>query len=177
MTRRTGDTVRGHVPLCSRGFHLIEEASSKVNGARESPSQTEPAKPRSRGYGGDLGGRRERCSVLLRTWWPPFTCPDSMKHAVGERDLVSRAPALSLSVVAGVLFVVGLQARKHQAASSSLRPVHRFSSVTRGMAPRNILATTEGPKSAVGGFSMWKTSRNVRRTPMSCRESASTRSM
>ena len=86
-------------------------------------------------------------------------------------------PPLSLSVVAIVLSIVGLLIREHQAASSSLRPVVRFSLVTSGMAPRNTLATTEVPKSAVGGSSMWKTSRNVRRTPMSCRESAITRSM
>jgi hypothetical protein len=86
-------------------------------------------------------------------------------------------PPLSLSVVAIVLFIVGLLVRELQAASSSLRPVVRFSLVTSGMAPRSTLATTEGPKSAVGGSSMWKTSRNLRRTAVSCRESASTRSM
>jgi hypothetical protein len=66
---------------------------------------------------------------------------------------------------------------KHYAASVSLRSVACSPSFTRRVAPRNTLRAMSGPKSAVGAFSMWKTSRNVRRTPRSCKESASTRSM
>jgi hypothetical protein len=82
----------------------------------------------------------------------------------------------------GLLPVLGTErtlgaSRKHYAASGSLRSVVCSSSVTRRVPPRNTLRAMPGPKSAVGAFNMWKTSRNVRRTPRSCKESASTRSM
>jgi hypothetical protein len=85
----------------------------------------------------------------------------SSGSAVAGRHTARRRASKSSFVASFCWVMLFLLSCEDHAASGSLRSTAGFSSVARRVAPRIALATTPGAKSAVGGFSMWKTSRKV----------------